>query len=62
MATLEAYGQTRAAAEAYTTAMAMPDLSHILEFHHSLWQHQILNPLSKARDRTHTLTEIMSGP
>ena len=23
--------------------------------HHSLWPHQILNPLSKARDRTHNL-------
>ena len=37
---------------AYTTASAMPDLSHICELHHSSWQHWILNPLSEARDRT----------
>ena len=37
----------------YTTAT--PDLSHICNLHQSLWQCQILNPLSKARDRTHIL-------
>ena len=26
---------------AYTTATGMPDQSHILDQHHSLWQHQI---------------------
>ena len=31
---------------AYTTATAMQDLSHLCDLHHSLWQHQILNPLS----------------
>ena len=30
--------------------------------HHSLWQHQICNPLSKTRDWTHILTETISGP
>ena len=37
---------------AYTTATAMPDLSHVHNLHHSSQQHQILNPLSKARDQT----------
>ena len=32
---------------AYTTATAMSDPSHICDPHHSSWQHQILNPLSK---------------
>ena len=34
---------------AYTTATAMPDPSRICNLHCSLWQHQILNPMSKAR-------------
>ena len=34
------------------TATAMPDLSQVCEPHHSLWQCQILNPLSEARDHT----------
>ena len=46
---------------AYATATAMPDLSHICNLHRSLWQHWILNLLSKARDRTHILTETMGG-
>ena len=28
--------------------------SHVCDLHHGSWQRQILNPLSKARDRTHT--------
>ena len=42
---------------AYTTAIAMKDPSHIFELHHSSWQCKILNPLSKARDRTHILMD-----
>ena len=42
---------------AYTTATATWDLSCICNQHHSLWQHQILNPLSKARDRACTLMD-----
>ena len=42
---------------AYTTAMATLDPSHICDLRHSLWQHQILNTLSKVRDQTHILTE-----
>ena len=37
---------------AYTRATAMRDPSCICNLHHSSWQHRILNPLSKARDRT----------
>ena len=39
---------------AYATAKATPDLSHICDLYHSLWQHQIriLNPLGKVRDQT----------
>ena len=37
---------------ACTTATAMPDLSHICNPCHRLQQCQILNPLTKARDRT----------
>ena len=40
---------------AYTTAMAMMDLSHICDLYCSLRQCQILNPLREARDRTHIL-------
>ena len=34
------------------TTTAAPDLRHIFNLYHSLWQHQILNSLSKARDQT----------
>ena len=37
---------------AYATATAMPDLSCVFHLRHSSRQHQILNPLSKARDPT----------
>ena len=36
----------------YTTAIATLDLSHMYNLCPSLQQRQILNPLSKARDRT----------
>ena len=42
---------------AYTTAAAMSDPSHVCNLHHSSWQHQILNPLSEARDRIHILMD-----
>ena len=42
---------------AYTIATAMCDLSHICDLHHSLWQCQILNSLSEARDQTHILMD-----
>ena len=35
----------------------MPDPSHICRLHPSSWQHGILNPLSKARDRTCVLMD-----
>ena len=37
---------------AYITATATRDSSHVFDLHHSSWQHQIPNTLSKARDRT----------
>ena len=44
--------------QAYTTALAMPDPSHICDLHRSFWQH----PLSEARDRTCILMDTVSGP
>ena len=44
---------------AYTTATAMQDLSHVWDLYHSSRQHRILNPLSEARDQTHTLMDII---
>ena len=37
---------------ATATATATPDLSHVWDLHHCSWQHWILNPLSKAREKT----------
>ena len=39
------------------TATAMRDPSHICDLHHSSCQHQILNPLSEARDQTQMLLD-----
>ena len=41
----------------YTTATTTPYLSHICDLSCSLCQHQILNPLSQARDQTHILLD-----
>ena len=48
--------------QAYTTATATPDPSRICNLHHSSWQHQILNPLSKARNRTRSLMVPSQNP
>ena len=40
---------------AYVRATAMQDLSHVCNLHYSSWQHQILNPMSEARDWTWNL-------
>ena len=37
---------------AYARATAMWDPGHVCNLHHSSQQHQILNPVSKGRDRT----------
>ena len=37
---------------AYTIATAISDPSHVCDLHHTPQQHQILNSLSEARDRT----------
>ena len=46
---------------AYTTATATPDLSCIFDLHQSLWQHQVLNPLSEAREQTRILMDTRRG-
>ena len=43
---------------AYTTVIATQDPSRVCNLHHSSWQHQILNPLSRVRDRTCVLMDI----
>ena len=42
---------------AYAIATATQDLSCVCNLHHSSGQHQILNPLSKARDQTCVLMD-----
>ena len=42
---------------AYTTAIATWDPTLFYDLHHSSWQRQIFNPLSKARNRTHNLRD-----
>ena len=44
-----------------TYATAMLDLSRICDPHCSLGQHQVLNPLSEARDLTCILMEYQRG-
>ena len=41
----------------YATAPEMEDRSHVFDLHHTSWQHQILSPLSEARDRTQNLMD-----
>ena len=56
-ATPATYGSSQARVESelqlrvYTTATAKPNPSRICDPHHSPQQHQILNPLSEARER-----------
>ena len=57
-----ARGQIGAAAAADAIATVTRDPSRTCDLHHSLWQCQIPNPLSKARDRIHILTETTSSP
>ena len=64
MGTPAAYGSSRLGVELQlqlqfcTTATARPDLSHICDLCHSLWQYGTLNPMSEARDQTHIFTEL----
>ena len=51
----QARGQIRATAAGLHLSIATPDPSHVCDLHHSSRQCRILNPLSKARDRTHNL-------
>ena len=52
-----ARGQMGAAAASLHHSTATPDPSCNRNLHHSLWQCQILNSLSEARNQTHNLTE-----
>ena len=49
-----AYGgsHTRLQLPAYATGTAISNLSHVRDLHHNSRQHQVLNPLSEARDRS----------
>ena len=49
-------GESELQLPAYPAAMAAQDPSHIRDLRHSSQQLRIVNPLSEARDRTHTLT------
>ena len=60
MKSSQARGQIGAAAVAYTTAIGTLDPSLLCDLCCSMQQHQILNPLSKARDQTCILTETVS--
>ena len=42
---------------AYITTTATQDPSHVFNLHRNSRQHQILNPLNEARDRTHILMD-----
>ena len=44
---------------AYAMATATPDPSRVCNLHRSSWQHQILNPLSQARDQTCVLMDTV---
>ena len=57
MEVLRLRGELEVQPLAYTTATAMPDLSHIQDLCHNLWQCQIVNPLSEARHQTHILMD-----
>ena len=63
-ATPVAYGSSLAGGESemqlpsYSTATAMPDLSHIHNLHCNLQQCWIFNPLSKGKDQTCILMDI----
>ena len=43
--------------QAYSTATAMWNLSHVCKLHYNSQQHWILNPLSEATDLTHILID-----
>ena len=54
-ATPTALGWIRAVVAGLNHGTATQDPSHVYDLHHSSWQHRILNPPSKARDRTRNL-------
>ena len=55
-----AYGSSQARGQigaVAATATATQDPSHFCDLHHSSRQHQIINPLIEAKDRTHILMD-----
>ena len=54
---LEVESELQLPAYATATATATQDPSRICDLHPSSWQHQILNPLMEARDRTGNLMD-----
>ena len=51
----KARGRIGAVATGLCQSHSNTGLSSVCNLHHSSWQRQLLNPLSKARDRTHNL-------
>ena len=47
---------------AYITATTIWNLSHVCVLHPSSWQHQMLDPMSEARDQTRILRDISRVP
>ena len=45
--------------QGYATATTMLDLSRVCDLHYSSWQHQILNPLSGAKDQIFILMDTI---
>ena len=58
---LEVQSELQPPATATAIAIATPDPSCIRDLYPVLWQHQTLNPQSKARDRTHILMDTKLG-
>ena len=58
----QARGSIEAVATGLHHSLVMPDPSHIGNLRHSSWQLGILNPLSKARDRTCILMDTSQIP
>ena len=50
---------TESELEAYATATAIPDLSHVCDLHHSSIAMLDLNPPSEARNQTCILTDTI---
>ena len=56
-ATPTAYVSSQARAQIGANITAVPDPSRVYDLHHSSWQCQIFNPLSKANFQIHVLMD-----